>query len=235
MRARGRKVSDSAIDGPEIAKGHPGLTWHYEIDYLVAGTGVAGLSAAITAKRNGLDTLIVESTDKWGGTTGMSGGGLWAPNNPLMVKAGVEDSVEAALHYMEQTIGDVGPWTSRDRKLAFLNTIPHYIDTLAEEGVKWVRAKDYPDYYPDLPGGRVGRGLEVKPFNVRKLGKWRKTLRTSLPAPLMTDDVAAVPGMVDTKRVYPRWVVCIPDARWPFDRAAEIRHRWRASPDLSYG
>jgi 3-oxosteroid 1-dehydrogenase len=29
----------------------------------------------------------------------------------------------------------------------------------------------------------------VKPFNVRKLGKWRKTLRISLPAPLMTDDV----------------------------------------------
>jgi 3-oxosteroid 1-dehydrogenase len=163
--------------------------WDYEVDYLVAGTGAAGLSAAVTAKRNGLETLIVESTDKWGGTTGISGGGLWAPHNPLMVKAGVEDSVEAALHYMEQTIGDVGPWTSRERKLAFLNAIPHYIHALAEEGVKWVRAKDYPDYYPDLPGGRVGRGLEVKPFNVRKLGDWRKTLRTSLPAPLMTDDV----------------------------------------------
>jgi 3-oxosteroid 1-dehydrogenase len=164
-------------------------TCEYEFDYLVVGTGVAGLSAAIAAKRNGLDTLVVESTDKWGGTTGISGGGLWAPHNPLMVKAGVDDSVDEALDYMEQTIGDVGPWTSRERKLAFLNTIPHYIDTLAEEGVKWVRVKDYPDYYPDLPGGRVGRGLEVKPFNVRKLGKWRKTLRTSLPAPLMTDDV----------------------------------------------
>jgi 3-oxosteroid 1-dehydrogenase len=90
---------------------------------------------------------------------------------------------------MEQTIGDVGPWTSRDRKLAFLNAIPNYIDMLCEQGVKWARVKDYPDYYPDLPGGRVGRGLEVKPFNVRKLGKWRKTLRISLPAPLMTDDV----------------------------------------------
>jgi 3-oxosteroid 1-dehydrogenase len=189
MRARRRKVSDNAIGAREIAERNPGPTWHYEFDYLVAGTGVAGLSAAIMAKRHGLNTLMVESTDKWGGTTGVSGGGLWAPNNPLMVKDGVEDSVEAALHYMEQTIGDVGPWTSRKRKLAFLNTIPQYIDVLAEEGVKWVRAKDYPDYYPDVPGARVGRGLEVKPFNVRKLGKWRKTLRISLPAPLMTDDV----------------------------------------------
>jgi 3-oxosteroid 1-dehydrogenase len=163
--------------------------WDYEVDYLVVGTGIAGLSAAVTAKRNGLDTLIVESMEKWGGTTAISGGGLWMPHNPLMVKAGVEDSVEEALEYMERTIGDVGPWTSRERKLAFLNAVPRYVDTFANEGVKWVRAKDYPDYYPDLPWARVGRGLEVKPFNVRKLGKWRKMLRTNIPAPLMTVDV----------------------------------------------
>ena len=159
-------------------------TWDHEIDYLVAGTGVAGLSAAITAKRNGLDTLIVESMEKWGGTTAISGGGLWMPNNPLMVTGGVEDSLEEALEYMEQTIGDVGPWTSRERKLSFLNAIPHYINTLVQEGVTWVRAKDYPDYYPDLPGARVGRGIEVKPFDMRKLGKRRKSVRTNIPAPL---------------------------------------------------
>ena len=71
--------------------------WDYEVDYLVAGTGVAGLSAAIAAKRNRLDTLIVESTQRWGGTTAISGGGLWMPNNPLMRKAGVEDSLAGAL------------------------------------------------------------------------------------------------------------------------------------------
>lgn len=163
--------------------------WDEEVDYLVAGTGVAGLSAAITAGRNGLDVLVVESTDKWGGTTAISGGGLWMPHNPLMIEDGVEDSVEAALDYMEQTIGDVGPWTSRERKLAFLHSIPHYVDMLDEEGVRWTRAKDYPDYYPDLPGGRIGRGIEVEPFNVLKLGKWRKTMRVSIPAPLKTDDV----------------------------------------------
>ncbi len=164
-------------------------TWDYETDYLVVGTGVAGLSAAITAKRNGLDTLIIESMGIWGGTTAISGGGLWMPNNPLMVKDDAEDSVDEALDYMNQTIGDVGPWTSRERKLAFLHGIPNYVNTLADEGVKWTRARDYPDYYPDLPGGRVGRGLEVLPFNVRKLGQWRKTLKTSIPAPVKTDDI----------------------------------------------
>jgi 3-oxosteroid 1-dehydrogenase len=164
--------------------------WDYEIDYLVVGTGVAGMSAAIAARRNGLDTIVVESMEKWGGTTAISGGGLWMPNNPLMQAANEEDSVEEAFDYMQQTIGNVGPWTSRERKMAFLNNIPHYVNMMADEGVKWTRAKDYPDYYPDLAGGRIGRGLEVKPFNIRKLGKWGKLMREGgVPLPAKTDDV----------------------------------------------
>jgi 3-oxosteroid 1-dehydrogenase len=131
--------------------------WDVETDFLVAGSGVAGLSAAITAKRNGLDVIICESMDKWGGTTAISGGGLWLPHNPLMAADGDEDSVEEALAYMDEIIGDVGPWTSRKRKLAFLNAIPHFVETLAKEGVEWTRDRQYPDYYPDLPGGRIGR------------------------------------------------------------------------------
>lgn len=164
--------------------------WDYEVDFLVAGTGAAGLSAAITAKRNGLDTLLVESMDKWGGTTAISGGGLWVPQNPLMLRDGVQDDQVAALDYMEQTIGEVGPWTSLARKKAFINSIHHYVNELADEGIKWTRAKDYPDYYPDLPGGRVGRGIEVKPFNIKKLGSYRKLMREGgLPAPAKTDDI----------------------------------------------
>lgn len=164
--------------------------WDKSVDFLVVGTGAAGLSAAITAKRNGLEVLVIESTDKWGGTTAISGGGLWLPNNPLVKDDGkVHDSFDDALEYMNQTIGDVGPWTSERRKKAFLLGIDHFVNLLASEGVRWTRSKDYPDYYPDLPGGRTGRALEVQPYNTRRLGKWRKTQRISIPAPLKTDDV----------------------------------------------
>lgn len=165
--------------------------WNTEVDFLVVGSGAAGLSAAITARKNGLDTLIIESTDKWGGTTAKSGGGLWMPNNPLMQRDGEDDNPEAALSYMEQTIGDLGPWTSTERKKSFINGISHFIEMTEEEGITWVRAKEYPDYYPDLPGGRVGRSIEVKPFNLRKLPKHlRKTMRPpAIPAPLMNSDV----------------------------------------------
>lgn len=168
----------------------PTSAWDFETDFLVAGTGVAGMSAAITASRNGLDVILIEGMEKWGGTTAISGGGLWVPNNPLMVADGAGDSIEAAFAYMQQTIGTPGPWASDERKMAFLQAIPQYINTLAKDGVKWTRAKDYPDYYPDLPGGRVGRCIEVQPFNVRKLGKYAKLMREGgIPIPVKTDDV----------------------------------------------
>lgn len=164
--------------------------WDHEVDYLVAGTGVAGLSAAITAKLNGLDTLVVESMEKWGGTTAISGGGLWVPNNPLMINDGEQDTPEKAFDYLKSTIGDLGTWTSDERKWAFINSIPSYVNMLSDQGIKWARAKNYPDYYPDLPSGMVGRSIEPMPFDMRKLGKWGKLKREGgIPAPIRNDDV----------------------------------------------
>jgi len=165
-------------------------SWDHEVDYLVAGTGVAGLSAAITAKSNGLNTLVVESEKTWGGTTSISGGGLWVPNNPLEFRDHVQDSPEAAFDYMKSTIGDLGPWTSDERKWAFIHGIPPYITMLENFGLKWSRAKQYPDYYPDLPTGMTGRSIEPVSFNMRKLGKYAKLVTPGgIPAPVRNDDV----------------------------------------------
>ena len=120
--------------------------WDRIVDVLVVGTGAAALTAAVTAAEDGLDVLMVESTDVWGGTTAVSGGGLWMPNNPLMRKAGVSDSTDKALTYMETVIDDVGPVSSRERKLAFLTAVPDVVTLLGALGVQWMRSKDYPDY-----------------------------------------------------------------------------------------
>ena len=165
-------------------------TWDYETDFLVAGTGAAGMSAAITANKNGLDVIVVESAKVWGGTTAISGGGLWMPNNPLMKEDGVEDDPDAAFSYLQDTVGNVGPWTSDERKWAFINGVTPFMQLMADEGIEWARAADYPDYYPDLPGGRIGRGVEVYPFNVRKLGAYRKLMQKGgLPVAAMTNDI----------------------------------------------
>ncbi|WP_430786647.1 FAD-dependent oxidoreductase [Actinoplanes sp. G11-F43] len=162
-------------------------TWDREVDVLVVGTGAAGLTAAITAAHAGARVLVVESTAKWGGTTALSGGGLWMPTNPLVPG----DSVDKALTYMEAAIGEAGPASSPERRRAFVETVPEVYALLAGLGVRWTAAKEYPDYYPDRPGGMTGRGIESEPFDTRRLGDWFATFRgrDSIPAPLKTDDV----------------------------------------------
>ncbi|GIH04891.1 3-oxosteroid 1-dehydrogenase [Rhizocola hellebori] len=167
-------------------------TWDREVDVLVVGTGAAGLTAAIAAADTGRRVLVVESTSKWGGTTALSGGGLWMPTNPLIRKMGRDDSVAKALTYLEASIGDAGPASSPARRRAFVETVPQVFSFLERLGVRWAAAPDYPDYYPDRPGGMTGRGIEAEPFDVRQLGPWLASARfvgATPPVPLNTDDV----------------------------------------------
>lgn len=158
-------------------------------DVVVVGTGGAGFATALGAVDEGLSVLLVEGSDKWGGNTSMSGGGMWLPNNPLMQRDKVGDSRDEALEYMEVTIGDEGRATSRERKEAYVDGIEDFVLTAEKHGMKFARAKDYPDYYPELPGGKIGRGIEGAPVDGKIIGEWWDTMRGAVPLPAMTDDV----------------------------------------------
>jgi 3-oxosteroid 1-dehydrogenase len=122
------------------------MTFDNTFDVVVVGSGAAGLATALGAADSGLKVLILESTDKWGGNSAMSGGGLWLPNNPLLRRDGVQDSREEALAYLEATVGDTGRSTSRARKEAFVDGVDDVVLTTERYGVTWARAADYPDY-----------------------------------------------------------------------------------------
>ena len=68
----------------------------HSFDVVVVGSGGAAMATALGAVDENLDVVMLESTDKWGGSTAMSGGGLWLPNNPLMQRERVADSRESA-------------------------------------------------------------------------------------------------------------------------------------------
>ncbi len=78
--------------------------WDEIFDVVVIGSGAAGLTASIVAADAGLKTVLVEKGTKWGGTSAISGGGLWMPANPLMIRDGSNDSLDKALRYMEAVI-----------------------------------------------------------------------------------------------------------------------------------
>lgn len=158
-------------------------------DVVVVGTGGAGFGTALAAADEGLSVLMVESTGQWGGSTAMSGGGMWLPNNPLLQRDGVGDSREEALTYMDATIGEVSRSSSQARKEAFVDSVADFVLTAEKHGMEFARAADYPDYYPELAGGKVGRAIEGKPFDGKKLGAFYDSLRLLMPLPIKTDDV----------------------------------------------
>lgn len=168
--------------------------WDREVDVLVAGSGAAGFAAAIAAADAGRSVLVAESTERWGGTTMRSGGGLWPPNSPLMRELGIADSREEALAYLEASIGpveSVGPASSQARREAFVDAVDGVVELLSRLGVRWSPSRDYPDYYPDRPGGKIGRSTEVRPIDAKRLGDWLATSRfgDAVPVPLKNDDV----------------------------------------------
>ncbi|SAK95690.1 3-oxosteroid 1-dehydrogenase [Caballeronia hypogeia] len=149
-------------------------------DLIVVGAGAGGLAAAATGAARGHRVLLVESTDKIGGTTAISGGMVWIPANHKMQGAGIEDSGEAARRYIEQTV----PGGAHDARMrAFLqhgDAAIRYLETHTSLELQPVRR--YPDYYPDLPGATAGaRVLEPVRFDGRALGRDFALLRDPLP------------------------------------------------------
>ena len=153
-------------------------------DFIVVGSGVAGLVGAINAHRSGLRPLIVERADVWGGTSAISGGVLWIPGNTVMARDGTPDSIGEArrllVHLME------GEPTGREtaRIDAFLAAGPRMADVLAGEGIRWTRNAGHPDYYPGAPGERIGRGIEAALVDGALLGARLDTMRArAIPLP----------------------------------------------------
>lgn len=71
-----------------------------ETDVLVVGSGAAAFAAAITARKQGADVIMLEKASLIGGTTLRSGGGYWIPNNRFQREKGIVDGKEDALRYM---------------------------------------------------------------------------------------------------------------------------------------
>jgi 3-oxosteroid 1-dehydrogenase len=140
-------------------------------DVVVVGAGGAGMSAALAAARYGLDTVVVEKSDYFGGSTARSGGGVWIPGNYALAAAGQVDpgDAEEARRYLDAIVGDVVPKVRRD---TYLERGPEVMDFLRENTrVRFTWVPQYSDYLPEQPGGRAaGRSVEPVPMDARFLG-----------------------------------------------------------------
>jgi 3-oxosteroid 1-dehydrogenase len=164
-----------------FVEGNASRGWDHAYDMVIVGSGSAGLAAAIMAITQGLRPLVIEKAGVWGGSTALSGGGHWIPASPVALADGAQDSLEEALEYLDAVVPDEGIVTSRARKLAFLQSAPELLAFLMQQGMHWNSDAPHPDYYPDKPGGKLGRMIEPGVFDGRRLGPWLDTLRRSPP------------------------------------------------------
>ncbi|MDN3653441.1 FAD-dependent oxidoreductase [Thalassotalea ponticola] len=155
-----------------------------EYDVIVIGSGAGALTSALTATDQGLDVLVCEKSDKFGGTSALSGGGIWIPNNSLFKKMGGKDSFEDALTYLKAATQDS---VSEERLIAYLEKAPEMVDYLHQHSqVRFAVAAQYPDYYPHLPGSLAGgRTLDPELYDSSKLNGHLSELREASPATLL--------------------------------------------------
>ncbi|NKZ08123.1 FAD-binding protein [Actinomadura latina] len=158
--------------------------WDHEYDLVIVGSGGGGMAAGLTAHDAGMSALIVEKGKRFGGSTAVSGGGIWIPNNPTLKARGHDDSRESIRRYLDRLTEGRVPAARLD---AFVDNGPAAMELIGKS--KWMQffwTKGYADYHPEYEGGRpLGRSIEAKPFDTRKLGEDEKFQRpNSMKGPL---------------------------------------------------
>ncbi|BCQ08367.1 3-oxosteroid 1-dehydrogenase [Mycobacterium heckeshornense] len=137
--------------------------------------------AALAALDSGLQPLVVEKQALVGGSTGLSGGIVWLPNNPLMRAGGIADSHEDGLAYLADVVGEIGVASSPARREMFLTAGYEMMNFLLRKGIRLERCAGWSDYYPNHKGGNeAGRAVEGIPFNAARLGEWSDKVQPPL-------------------------------------------------------
>lgn len=156
------------------------MTETVECDVLVVGSGAGGLAAAVCAAARGLSVIVAEKDVYVGGTTALSGGFMWVPNNPVSRRDGIQDSTDAVRAYLRHEAGNHYNAANVD---AFLEAGPEAIAFFERETqVQFEPASAFSDYHPTAPGGMAGgRSIKAQPYRAQGLGDELKRLRPPLP------------------------------------------------------
>lgn len=150
-----------------------------DYDLIVLGSGASGLTGALVAAIRGARVLVLEKATVIGGTTSVSGGGVWIPCNRHMAEVGVEDSREEALTYLRACAGPAG---DEEQIVALIDHGHQMIELLEDEGglsfEAWPAIGGAIDYRPWLPGAKHGgRALNCTRIPLADVGEWGAKLR----------------------------------------------------------
>lgn len=165
------------------------IKWDECCDVLVIGSGAGGMTAALRAHDLGLNALVIEKSAEYGGTSAVSGGGIWIPNNHRISALGGSDSAEEAIAYIKAvTHGEIDD----GRIEAYVEHGREMVEYLEQHTrVHFEAQPKYADYYPEVAGGKPGyRSMDPKPFDAAALGEEFLRMRAPSPGTLMMGRMA---------------------------------------------
>ena len=146
------------------------------VDVLVVGSGGGGMTAALAADASGLQTLVIEKGSHFGGSTALSGGGIWVPGAPAQRREGYVPSPDGVFDYLRQITDGL---VTDARLRTYVDTAPEMMEFLEATSpwFQFVWKPGYADYYPELPGGSErGSTINVPAIDLRKLGDEEQNL-----------------------------------------------------------
>ena len=151
-----------------------------ECDVVVVGSGASGLATAVTASKKGQKVIVIEKSDKFGGTTARSGGWLWIPCTQAAKDWGHEDSADAVKTYLKHEGQSAYNEERVDSFLKHAYDAHHFFTH--QTAVQFDMPLTFPDYHAEAPGGaQGGRSMVTRPFDAKLLGDELKHLEPPLP------------------------------------------------------
>lgn len=174
-------VSSPGMEGKALSD------WDTEVDVIVAGSGAGGVTGAYTAAREGLEVILVEATEKFGGTTAYSGGGgMWFPVNPVLQRAGTDDTIDDAVEYYTAVVGNRTP---RALQETYVRSGAPLISYLEQDDLLKFQLLPWPDYFGKAPKARADgmRHIAAKALKVAAAPDLRELIR----GPLDSDRLGA--------------------------------------------
>lgn len=130
------------------------IKWNIIYDVIVVGSGAGALTTALRSHNLGIKVLMVEKSDVYGGTSAISGGGIWIPDNDQITSLGGQDSEQDAIRYIKSLIGS-DPGDGRiETHVGNAKKVLRYLEENTQ--VKYEAQPEYTDYYPEVKGALAG-------------------------------------------------------------------------------
>ncbi|MEL6687307.1 MAG: FAD-dependent oxidoreductase [Pseudomonadota bacterium] len=145
-------------------QGKPQLSDSFDV--IILGSGVAGLTTALTLAKQGKNVLVIEKRKRLGGATARSEGMAWIPLSRQAKEAAVHDTQQDALQYLLS----VSDKTNLKRAESYVENASNALDFVERNSpVKYELVLGSYDYYDTLEGAlKGGRALRPLPLDALK-------------------------------------------------------------------